>query len=106
MFSPSTTASINCSVSGPEFSLLAVALDAPKPSSRRFRRLPSGWDSSFSALLSASSVVIENRVSVPLLHVQAFAPSKELLCPRLTSANSSHHLSMTVVRDKLTDLPG
>jgi hypothetical protein len=51
MFSRSTTASINCFVSGPEFSLLAVAFDAPKPSSRRFRRLPSGWDSSFSALL-------------------------------------------------------
>ena len=42
MFSRSTTASINCSVSGPEFSLPAVTLDAPKPSSRRFRRLPSG----------------------------------------------------------------
>jgi hypothetical protein len=30
----------------------------------------------------------------------------ELLCPRLTSANSSPHLSVPVVRDKLTDLPG
>jgi hypothetical protein len=30
----------------------------------------------------------------------------ELLCPRLTSANSSRHLSTTVVRDKLEDLPG
>ena len=32
--------------------------------------------------------------------------SLNLLCPRLTSANSSRHLSMPVVRDKLTDLPG
>src|SRR5207253_4939701 len=30
---------------------VAVTFDAPKPSSRQFRRLPSGWVSSFSALL-------------------------------------------------------
>ena len=54
--------------------LLAATLDAPEPSSRRFRRLPSGWVSSFSALLSASPLVIEIRVSSPLLQVQAFAP--------------------------------
>ena len=32
--------------------------------------------------------------------------SSELLCPRLTSANPSRHLSMPVVHDRLTDLPG
>src|ERR1700720_2263978 len=32
--------------------------------------------------------------------------SPELLCPLLTSASPSRHLSVTVVRDKLTDLPG
>src|SRR5713226_4424400 len=74
MFSRSTTASNNCSVSGPECSLLAVTLDAPKPSSRQFRRLPSGWDSSFSAFLSASPLVFEIRVSSPLLQVRAFLP--------------------------------
>ena len=42
----------------------------------------------------------------PLLHVRAFSPVVDLLCPRLTSANSSRHLSVPVVRDKLTDLPG
>jgi hypothetical protein len=77
MFSRSTTASNNCSVSGPESSPLAVTLDAPKPSSRPFRRLPSGWDSSFSALLSASPLVIEIRVSNPLLHVRAFGLVEE-----------------------------
>ncbi len=41
MFSRSTTASSNCSVSGPESSLLALTLDAPKPASRQFRWLPS-----------------------------------------------------------------
>ncbi len=81
MFSLSTTASNNCSASGPESSLVAVTLDAPKPSSRRFRRLPSGWDSSISALLSASPVIIETRVSVPLLHVRAFAPVQGATMP-------------------------
>src|ERR1051326_7740503 len=38
---------------------VAVTLDPPKPSSRQFRRLPSGWVSSFSALLSASLAVSE-----------------------------------------------
>jgi hypothetical protein len=32
--------------------------------------------------------------------------SPELLCPLLTSASPSRHLSMPVVRDRLTDLPG
>ena len=32
--------------------------------------------------------------------------SPELLCPLLTSANPSRHLSITVVRDRLADLPG
>jgi hypothetical protein len=38
-----------------------------------------------------------------------FGPSVwsiDLLCPLLTSANPSRHLSITVVRDRLTDLPG
>jgi hypothetical protein len=74
MFSRSTTASYNCSASGPESALLAVTLDPPKPSSRQFHWLPSGRESGISTLLSASLLVIETRVSVPLLHVRAFAP--------------------------------
>src|SRR5258706_1681319 len=32
--------------------------------------------------------------------------SRELLCRLLTSASPSRHLSVTVVRDRLADLPG
>src|SRR5678816_4564274 len=72
MFFRSTTASNNCSASAPESSLVAVTLDAPKPSSRQFRWLPSGWDSSVSTLLSASLLLIETQASGSLLHVRAF----------------------------------
>jgi hypothetical protein len=72
MFPLSTTASINCSVSGLESSLLAVTLDAPFSYSRDFRPLPFEWASGFSAILSASLAVIETRVSCPLLLVRAF----------------------------------
>src|SRR5574337_1090378 len=81
MFSRSTTASIHCSGSGTESSLLAVPLDAPIPSSRRFRRFASGWDSGSAALLSASPLRIEIRASVPFLPVRAFGPVAEPTMP-------------------------
>ncbi len=74
MFSRSTTASISCIASGLELSLFAATFDAPRPVPRRFRRLPPGQVSGFSALLSASPLVIENRVSFPFLRVRAFPP--------------------------------
>src|SRR5262245_19451649 len=73
MFSLSTTASINCSASGLESSLLAVTLDVLAPLSRDFRPLPHVRVSDFSAIRSASLAVMETRVSFPLLHVRAFA---------------------------------
>src|ERR1700733_10770062 len=82
-----TTASIIRSSSGFESSLLAVTLDAPFSYSRGFRPLPSERESGFSAILSASPIVIEIQVSLPLLHVRAFG---RVVRPTMPSADFCH----------------
>src|SRR5262245_41322731 len=106
MFSLSTTASINCSHSGLESSLLAVTLDAPAPISRNFRSLPLVRVSDFSAILSASLAVIETRVSSRYFMFGPSLGSSELLCPLLTSATPSQRLSTLLAQGRVADLPG
>jgi hypothetical protein len=106
MFSLSTTASINCSVSGPESSLLAVTLDAPSRTLAVSDRYPStGYRASQPYCLR---LLPSSKLESPVRYFM-FGPSlrsPELLCPLLTSANPSRHLSITVVHDRLADLPG
>ncbi len=75
----------NCSVSGWEDSLLAATFDAPIQDRCGFRPLSSRRESGIPALLSASSVVIESRVSYSALRVRAFGPVDG---PRMPSADS------------------
>src|SRR5262249_45407698 len=86
MFSRATTASINCSVSGPTGSLLAASLDAPFPCSRGFRPLPSGRDSGISAILSASPRVAKFKRQ-SFLRVRAFGLVAR---PTMPSADFCH----------------
>ena len=89
-----------------ECSLLALTIDATlvHPLANSVGYLPGGirasqlfflrlrWSSKFKSLSVTSCLGLRSG-------------RMELLCPRLTSANSSRHLSMPVVRDKLTDPP-
>src|SRR6185369_15616964 len=91
----STTASINCIVLGWVLPPIAVVLDAFTGLSRGFRPLLPPGNLGFSSLFVGISLTIE--MKVPLLY-DSFGPSvrsnSDLLCPRLTSANPSQHLSV------------
>jgi len=73
-------------VSRGESSRTAVAFGAPTLDPRRFRRRSSGWESGFSAILSAPPVAIEVRGSPRMRHVRVFGPVEG---PTMPSADFS-----------------
>jgi hypothetical protein len=74
MFLRSTTASIICTICGQDSSVIAVGLDTPTSTTRRFRPLPAEVVTGISTCLPASADSIEIPDSFPVIHVQAFSP--------------------------------
>ena len=62
--------------------------------------------SGISTFLAASPLSSKLKSLFPFFMFGPSAWSIDLLCPLLTSASPSRHLSITVVRDRLADLPG
>jgi hypothetical protein len=100
----STADSINRSASGFVRPTVAVRASAPARARSGFRPLLPML--AVLAYASASSVRIEVCCPTPVFHVRPFAPIWQLLWPRLTSDDPSHHLSMPVAQGRPPDLPG
>src|SRR6516165_4389987 len=100
----STAASINRSASGFVRPPAAVPASAPARDPGRFR-LPSP-PLAVLAYASASLARIEVCCPTPVFHVRPFAPSRQLLWPRLTSDDPSPRLPTPVAQGRPSDLPG